>query len=104
MGTMVGDDGQGNQIGVAPQARWIGCRNMEAGYGSPASYIECFEWFLAPTNLEGESPNPDLAPHVINNSWSCPEMEGCTPENWDLMQTVIANLRAAGVVRGSLGW
>jgi serine protease AprX len=98
MGTMVGDDGQGNQIGVAPQARWIGCRNMEAGYGSPATYIECFEWFLAPTNLEGESPNPDLAPHVINNSWSCPEMEGCTPENWDLMQTVIANLRAAGIV------
>jgi subtilisin family serine protease len=95
---MVGDDGQGNQIGVAPQARWIGCRNMEAGYGSPATYIECFEWFLAPTNLEGESPNPDLAPHVINNSWSCPEMEGCTPENWDLMQTVLANLRAAGIV------
>lgn len=98
MGTMVGDDGQGNQIGVAPQARWIGCRNMEFGYGSPASYIECFEWFLAPTNLEGELPNPDLAPHVINNSWSCPEMEGCTPENWDLMQTVVANLKAAGIV------
>lgn len=98
MGTMVGDDGQGNQIGVAPQAQWIGCRNMETGYGSPASYIECFEWFLAPTNLEGELPNPELAPHVINNSWSCPEMEGCTPENWDLMQRVVSNLKAAGVV------
>lgn len=98
MGTMVGDDGQGNQIGVAPQAEWIGCRNMEEGYGTPASYIECFEWFLAPTNLEGELPDPELAPHVINNSWSCPEMEGCTPENWDLMQRVVANLRAAGIV------
>jgi subtilisin family serine protease len=29
MGTMVGDDGGSNQIGMAPGARWIGCRNME---------------------------------------------------------------------------
>lgn len=98
MGTMVGDDGQGNQIGVAPQAKWIGCRNMEQGYGSPASYIECFEWFLAPTDLNGDSPDPALAPHVINNSWSCPTMEGCTPENWELMEQVIANLKAAGIM------
>ena len=47
MGTIVGDDGQGNQIGVAPEADWIGCRNMENGYGTPTTYIECFEWFLA---------------------------------------------------------
>ncbi|MFN2226300.1 MAG: S8 family serine peptidase, partial [Anaerolineae bacterium] len=31
LGTMVGDDGAGHQIGVAPGARWIGCRNMEQG-------------------------------------------------------------------------
>ncbi len=98
MGTMLGDDGQNNQIGVAPQAKWIGCRNMEAGYGSPATYIECFEWFLAPTDLKGEDPDPALAPHVINNSWSCPEMEGCTPDNWGIMERVVANLKAAGIV------
>ena len=28
-GTAVGDDGAGNQIGVAPGAKWIGCRNMD---------------------------------------------------------------------------
>jgi subtilisin family serine protease len=34
---MVGDDGQGNQIGVAPGAKWIACRNMDAGgNGTPA--------------------------------------------------------------------
>ncbi|MEL7427645.1 MAG: S8 family serine peptidase [Bacteroidota bacterium] len=84
MGTMVGDDGDENQIGVAPQARWIGCRNMERGYGSPASYIECFDWFLAPTNLEGLEADPDAAPHVISNSWHCPPMEGCNPDNFAL--------------------
>ena len=33
MGTMVGDDGAGNQIGMAPGAKWIGCRNMNSGCG-----------------------------------------------------------------------
>ncbi len=35
MGTMVGDDGGVNQIGMAPGARWIGCRNMDQGNGTP---------------------------------------------------------------------
>lgn len=77
MGTMVGDDGAGNQIGVAPGAKWIGCRNMNEGFGTPASYMECFEWFVAPTDLNGMNPDPSKAPHVINNSWSCPPSEGC---------------------------
>lgn len=98
MGTMVGDDEQGNQIGVAPAARWVACRNMERGWGSPASYIECFEWFLAPTRVDGSEADPSQAPHVIANSWACPEVEGCVPENFELMETAIQQLRNAGVV------
>src|SRR6266705_1676014 len=30
-GTAIGDDGAGNQIGMAPQAKWNGCRNMDVG-------------------------------------------------------------------------
>lgn len=37
LGIVLGDDGGSNQIGMAPQARWIGCRNMNAGQGTPAS-------------------------------------------------------------------
>ena len=77
MGTMVGDDGGANRIGVAPAARWIGCRNMNAGAGTPATYIECNQWFLAPTDTNGENPDPDRAPDIINNSWGCVESEGC---------------------------
>ena len=37
MSEMVGDDGQGNQGGMAPGAKWIACRNMDQhGVGSPA--------------------------------------------------------------------
>ena len=97
MGTMVGDDGDSHQIGIAPGARWIGCRNMNGGVGSSASYSECYQWFLAPTNLNGENPRPELAPDVINNSWSCPPDEaGCEDPN--VMLTIVENLRAAGIV------
>lgn len=78
MGIMVGDDGGGLRIGVAPGARWIGCRIMDANVGSPARYIECMQWMLAPTNLAGHHPRPDLAPDIINNSWGCIGSEGCT--------------------------
>jgi len=96
MGTMVGDDGLVNQIGMAPGARWIGCRNMDRGFGTPATYIECYQWFIAPTDLDGEKPNPELAPHVINNSWGCPVSEGCTDPNFLL--EAVKNVNSAGIV------
>jgi serine protease AprX len=55
-GTAVGDDGGGNQIGVAPGAKWIACRNMDQGSGTPQRFIECFQFFLAPTDLNGQNP------------------------------------------------
>ena len=95
MGTMVGDDGV-HQVGMAPGARWIGCRNMNQNFGTPASYMECFEFFVAPTDLSGANPLPELAPHVINNSWSCPTFEGC--DDPDILLEVVENTRAAGIV------
>lgn len=97
MGTMVGETEE-LKIGVAPEARWIGCRNMERGWGTPQTYLECFQWFLAPTDLNGENPDPSKAPHVIANSWGCPEIEGCNPNNFGIMEMAVNNLKAAGVV------
>lgn len=98
MGTMVGDDGGANQIGMAPDAKWIGCRNMDEGNGTPATYIECFEWFLAPTDLNNLNPDPSKAPHVINNSWGCPLSEGCNTSIFSIMEIAVNNLKLAGVV------
>ena len=95
MGTMVGDDGGSNKIGVAPSAKWIGCRNMDQGAGSPATYSECFQWFIAPTDLANLNPDPSKSPDVINNSWGCPTSEGCTDVT--VLQTVVENTRAAGI-------
>ena len=96
MGTIAGYDGGSNWIGMAPAAKWIGCRNMDRGNGTPTTYTECFQWFIAPTNLAGGSPDPTRAPHVINNSWSCPASEGCTTPG--ILQTVVDNTRAAGIL------
>jgi serine protease AprX len=97
MGTMVGYDGGANRIGVAPEAQWIGCRNMLRGVGSAASYLDCFEYFMAPYPVTGDSKKgrPDLAPHIINNSWACPSEEGCKGD--ELIGAVQA-MKAAGIM------
>jgi hypothetical protein len=71
MGTMVGDDGDpgGNQIGVAPHARWIAARGCETSFCSYSALFASGEWIIAPTDLSGQNPRPDLAPHIVNNSW-----------------------------------
>jgi subtilisin family serine protease len=80
IGTAIGDDGAGNQIGVAPGAKWIGCRNMDVGNGTPARYSECFEFWLAPYPVGGTPAqgDPSLAPDITTNSWGCPASEGCS--------------------------
>ncbi|NNF33752.1 MAG: S8 family serine peptidase [Saprospiraceae bacterium] len=100
MGTMVGDDESGNQIGVSPGAKWIACRNMDKGNGTLSTYVECFEWFLAPYPVGGTPAqgDPSKAPHVINNSWSCPLSEGCDASNYSIMEQALENLRNSGVV------
>ena len=97
MGIIVGDDGAGHQIGMAPGARWIGCRNMDQGVGTPATYLECFDFFLAPYPVGGtvEEGQPELAPDVVNNSWSCPPSEGCDAGT---LEAAVEALRAAGIV------
>ena len=109
MGTMVGNDleksdpdwpdGANNAVGIAPGAKWIGCRNMEAGYGTPQTYAECYQWFIAPYPHGGDpmtDGDPSKAPHVINNSWGCPPFEGCTDPN--VLLSVVDAVRAAGIV------
>ena len=94
-GTVVGSDGE-NQIGVAPGARWIACRNMRHGIGNPGGYISCMEFLLAPFPLAGDpfrDGDPARGAHVVNNSWGCPLEEGCLP---DTLRAAIGNLRVAG--------
>ncbi|KAF2415153.1 peptidase S8 [Microbacterium sp. B35-04] len=67
MGTMVGDDGT-NHVGVAPGANWIATDGCCSSSGAE-SLLESGWWLLAPTDLQGNNPDPSKRPHIINNSW-----------------------------------
>jgi subtilisin family serine protease len=97
VGTAVGDDGAGNQIGVAPGAKFIGCRNMDQGNGKPSTYIECMEFFLAPYPVSGTTAqgDPAKAPDITINSWTCPTSEGCAQET---LKAAVEAQRAAGIM------
>ncbi|MGQ0805505.1 MAG: Ig-like domain-containing protein [Actinomycetota bacterium] len=92
VGTIVGDDGAGNQVGVAPEAKWIACRNMVEGFGVVPTYMECMQWLMAPTDSSGANPDPSKAPDVVNNSWGC--VEGCASP---LLKDMVDASRAAGI-------
>ena len=97
IGTAVGTDGGANQIGVAPGARFIACRNMDRGNGTPATYLECFQFFLAPYPVNGTPAqgDPSKAPDLTTNSWSCPPSEGCVAES---LRAAVEAQRAAGIM------
>ena len=71
MGTMVGDDGDPgtNQIGVAPHAKWIAAKGCESNSCSDFALLSSAQFILAPTDLQGNNPRPDLRPDIVNNSW-----------------------------------
>lgn len=73
MGTMVGDDGGSNQIGVAPGATWIAAKGCESSSCSTASLLSSAEWVLAPCAF-GDNPgdpscDPGMRPNIVSNSW-----------------------------------
>jgi subtilisin family serine protease len=71
---------------------------MDAGTGKPSTYLDCFEWLLAPYPQGGDPQTdgkPEMAPNVINNSWGCDGSEGCQGE--EFVQAIV-NLEAAGIL------
>ena len=91
VGTMVGDDGTGNQIGAAPGARWMACKGFNPD-ATEAGLLSCAQFMAAPTDLAGNNADPALAPHVVNNSWGdC----GQSYDGW--YQGVIDSWHAAGI-------
>ncbi len=92
-GTMVGDDGGGNQIGVAPGAKTIHCKSInDNGTASEANILTCFQWFLAPWDLNHLNPDPAMTPDVVDNSWG---ISGGDNPNFI---SAINSLQAAGIM------
>lgn len=95
VGTSVGDDGGSNQIGVAPGAQWMACIGfgLSGAQATEAGLLECGQFMLAPTDVAGGAPNPDLRPAVVNNSWG-----DCGRSYSDFYEGVVDAWIAAGIV------
>ncbi|MGR6319832.1 S8 family serine peptidase [Micromonospora soli] len=88
MGTMAGSDGA-NQIGVAPDVKWIAANGC---CPSDAALISSGQWMLQPTDLNGQNPDASKRPNIINNSW------GTTlPSNDPFMEDVTNAWTASGI-------
>jgi len=72
MGTIVGDDGGVNQIGVAPKAQWLTAKGCESNSCSDSALLSSGQFMLAPTDLNGQNPKPEVRPVVVSNSWGTP--------------------------------
>lgn len=87
----------GKNVGVAPEAQWIGCVNLARNLGNPAVYLECWQFLFAPYPQRGNpfrDGRPELGAQIINNSWGCPEVEGCDPA---VFLPAVRALKTAGV-------
>ncbi len=87
----------GETRGIAPDSEWIGCVNLARNLGNPALYLDCMQFMFAPYPQGGDPlkhGDPSLGAMIINNSWGCPEVEGCDPGVFD---QAVAMLRSAGI-------
>jgi subtilisin family serine protease len=91
MGTIVGDDGGSNQIGVAPQATWIAAQGCDSNSCSDFDLTSSAQWIACPTRVDGTAPDCSKVPDVVNNSWA-----GGGGDNW--YQSYVNSWRAAGIM------
>jgi subtilisin family serine protease len=95
MGTIVGGDGPGPfspDTGVAPGAEWITAKGCEDLGCSSEALLSSGQFVIAPTDMEGNNPNPALAPDLVSNSWGSDD-----PNDTFYLETVQA-WRAAGII------
>jgi len=91
LGTILGDDGAGNQVGMAPGAKWIGAKTIDVPGGNIYSdAVAAFEWMADP---DGNPATIDDVPDACNNSWGIPYSH-CESDFWAAIDTA----EAAGVI------
>ena len=70
-GIILGSDQPNNiTIGAAPGAQWIAVRGLnDSGVGDRRTLLSAGQYMLAPTDSNGENPEPALAPDIVINAW-----------------------------------
>jgi len=108
MGTICGANGPANQVGMAPQAKWIAAATIDRVNLSTTKLdaYASFQWCADP---DGNPATDDDVPDVCSNSWGIsPLIHSGTPKGWDYFNLVIDGCEAAGCIvvfaAGNEGW
>ena len=87
-GTMTLGIAAGKDIGIAPDAEWIGCVNLARNLGNPARYLDCMQFMLAPYPQKGDPFNdgdPSQGSHDRQQFMGMPDCgrlrSRCLPES-----------------------
>lgn len=91
VGSVLGNDAH-HLTGVAPDAKFIHARGLGEKGGTMFALMAAMEWMMAPTDVAGKNPKPELAPDLITNSWG-----GGTVSN-PFLWTELRNWRRAGII------
>jgi serine protease AprX len=97
-GAIVGGNGTDYQIGVAPGARFMACRDMDRGWAtSGGAFEECMQFMLAPWDLNQQNADPTKAPDIVVHPYHCYATGGACVDD-PVMHMVYWNLYAAGIL------
>lgn len=79
--------------GVAPGAKIMAAKGLlGSGYNTTVATMKALQWMLAPTDTDGNNPDPRRGADIINNSWGSPDRDDRTfVQTWE-------GLRAAGTI------
>jgi subtilisin family serine protease len=99
-GIIVGYSRSNNQFyGMAPDAQWIACKGYTDEHRTENGFLltesgfrSCGEFLLKPWDLNGENPDPNLRPHIINNSWG-----DCSKNYREFYRDIVDSWHAAGI-------
>ncbi len=87
------DYGNNKHIGLAPGAKWIAYKSMNSsGAASKQNLLKAGQFMLAPTDLDGGNPRPEMAPDIIINSWGSSKLDN---DEWYL--EMVQNWRNAQI-------
>jgi subtilisin family serine protease len=90
MGSVVGDDGQGKPVGVAPDAKFIAAAGLGEQGGEVLGLLKAMQFVTAPTDSWGQI-DAKAGADVVNHSWG-----GEGPDT--TFTAALRNMAAAGVV------
>lgn len=81
----------GVMVEVAKDAKWIAAKGCGRFSCTTRGLLESAEYLMCPTKLDGSSPNCEMRPHIINNSWG-----GGQGDTW--YDDIIQNWIRVGIV------